>query len=344
MAEWRTLFLGIMFGAGLTSSSLVLPTPMLGWSTWNTFGCRINATLVAESIHALASSPLKASGYNWVLIDDCWTTCKKELPGRNRGCAAPGDRDSDTGRQIVDPVKFPGGFEPLTSLAHSMGVKVGIYTSVSAVTCGGYTGSLHHEAVDAAAYAAWGFDMVKHDTCGRDYSVHDGGMQNATSRMRDALWDAGKGKMVYYLDSGNPTSPQRVFNPYNHGIPKKGASEVQQEALLKLATRPEELAWVWGTRWGRESVVFDSVVSAYGDTAMLHGGGMIDMKDDDVVHDARGRLVDDKGPHMIKSWFDREDTWGSVMTNLHNQARVAEVWYMHYGTLWRYGTCIMEHP
>jgi hypothetical protein len=243
------------------------------------------------------------SGYQWILIDDCWTTCKKKLPSKDEGCAEAGDRDAATGRQAIDPAKFPDGFEPLTALAHSLGLKVGIYTSVSAVTCGGYTGSLHHEAIDAAAYAAWGFDMVKHDTCGRDYSVHDGGMQNATSRMRDALWDAGKGKMVYYLDSGNPTSPQRVFNPYNHGIPTKGASEVQQEALLKLATRPEELAWVWATRWGRESVIF--------------GSG-------DGDADARGRLTDDKGPHMIKSWFDREDNWGSVMTNLHNQARVAE--------------------
>eukprot|EP01044_Picomonas_judraskeda_P028134 COSAG03_NODE_9221_length_737_cov_1.468652_1_plen_38_part_10 len=26
-------------------------------------------------------------------------------------------------------------------------------------------GSLFHEAVDAAAFADWGFDFVKHDTC-----------------------------------------------------------------------------------------------------------------------------------------------------------------------------------
>ena len=36
-----------------------------------------------------------------------------------------------------------------------------------------------------------------------------------------------------------------------------------------------------------------------------------------------GRLVDDKGPHMFKSWFDRDDAWGSMLTNLHDQARVA---------------------
>ena len=41
---------------------LVLPTPMMGWSTWNTFGCYINETMVTQSIHALAASPLYATG------------------------------------------------------------------------------------------------------------------------------------------------------------------------------------------------------------------------------------------------------------------------------------------
>lgn len=111
---------------------------------------------------------------------------------------------------------------------------------------------------------------------------------------------AGNGTTVYYLDSGNPTSPQRTFNPYYQGIPAYAkASEIQQESILKLANRPEELAWVWATEWGRNSVVPDP-------------------------EDARGRLTDDKGPHMFKSWFDRQDTWFSALTNLHSQARVAE--------------------
>eukprot|EP01046_Picozoa_sp_COSAG06_P014296 COSAG06_NODE_884_length_11783_cov_10.515919_13_plen_49_part_00 len=43
---------------------------------------------------------------------------------------------------------------------------------------------------------------------------------------------------------------------------------------------------MWATKWGRDSVVADP-------------------------HDVRGRLVDDKGPHMFKSWFDRQDSWAS---------------------------------
>ncbi len=75
-------------------------------------------------------------------------------------------------------------------------------------------GSFEFEAIDAQTFVDWGFDFVKHDTCGTDYTVHDGGMQNATERMRNGLYAAGNGTIVYYLDSGNPTSPQRVFNPH----------------------------------------------------------------------------------------------------------------------------------
>jgi len=58
------------------------------------------------------------------------------------------------------------------------------------------------------------------------------------TRMRDGLWEAGGGEIVYYLDSGNPTSPQRVFNPRQIHISDK-------EAKKKLATKPSELVWVW---------------------------------------------------------------------------------------------------
>eukprot|EP01043_Picozoa_sp_COSAG02_P052884 COSAG02_NODE_5766_length_4055_cov_2.385996_4_plen_100_part_00 len=80
-------------------------------------------------------------------IDDCWTA-----PG--------GKRDEMTGEIVVDPGRFPNGFEPLTEYAHARKLKMGIYTSVGNTTCAGYTGSLNHEAVDAKAFQRWGFDFV----------------------------------------------------------------------------------------------------------------------------------------------------------------------------------------
>jgi hypothetical protein len=76
--------------------------------------------------------------------------------------------------------------------------------------------------------------------------VHDGTLQAAVQRMRDGIFAAASNdsrSVVYYLDSGNPTSPQRVFNPYQRYV-------TNQEALKKLAVRPSELVWVWATQWG----------------------------------------------------------------------------------------------
>jgi alpha-galactosidase len=78
---------------------------------------------------------------------------------------------------------------------------------------------------------------VKSDTCNTDCGIHDGCLQNSTKAMSDALYASGR-PIVYYVDSGNPTSPQRVFNPHNRNVHN-------EECLVKVALRPRELVWRW---------------------------------------------------------------------------------------------------
>lgn len=81
-----------------------------------------------------------------------------------------------------------------------------IYSAPHAQTCGGYEGSLHHEAVDAVTFAAWGIDAVKMDAgCQEDCSIHDGCLLGSLGRTRDALNATGR-RVLYYVDDGNPTS------------------------------------------------------------------------------------------------------------------------------------------
>ncbi len=101
-----------------------LPLPLRGWSTWNTFRCDVSAQLLNESILSMAESPLKAAGYDYILLDDCWTLCLDEHPATDR-CGKAGPRDAQ-GRIQVSPKKFPDGFAPLTQLAHDHGLKMGI--------------------------------------------------------------------------------------------------------------------------------------------------------------------------------------------------------------------------
>eukprot|EP01060_Flectonema_neradi_P029220 TRINITY_DN3984_c0_g1_i1.p1 TRINITY_DN3984_c0_g1~~TRINITY_DN3984_c0_g1_i1.p1 ORF type:complete len:443 (+),score=78.64 TRINITY_DN3984_c0_g1_i1:42-1370(+) len=265
-----------------------LPVPPRGWSTWTSFTCHINETLVTEGIHALAgNAKLKKAGFNWLLIDDCWGGCFEYDPANGK-CLKPEGRD-ENGNLVINKKKFPNGFEPLTKLAHEQGLKIGIYTSVSAITCGGYMGSLYHEEQDARQFVNWGFDLVKHDTCGTDCPIHNGCIQNATHHMRDGIYEASNGTVVYALDHGNPVSPQRVFNPHNYDVTNK-------EAITKLATKPEEISWVWVHKMKSEDT-------------------------DPTQH---------KGPHLIKHWFDRDDSFVSLMTNIHLSAKIPE--YQSSGT------------
>jgi alpha-galactosidase len=93
---------------------------------------------------------------------------------------------------------------------HSRGLRVGIYTAPHAATCGGYTGSLNHEAIDAATFVAWGIDAVKLDAgCRNDASLHDGTLLASIARFRDALNATGK-PVLLYVDDGNPISGAKV--------------------------------------------------------------------------------------------------------------------------------------
>ena len=146
-------------------------SPVMGWSTWTTFKCNINETLILSSIDALASNGLAGAGYDTILIDDCWSAPRNV-----------------SGAIQIDSTRFPRGFAPLIAVARSVGIRMGIYTSVGETTCAGFTGSLGFEERDAATFHAWGFDFVKHDTCvDQNCTVRNGCIQNATRRMRDAL-------------------------------------------------------------------------------------------------------------------------------------------------------------
>ena len=74
------------------------------------------------------------------------------------------DRGSD-GRQVPNAEKFPGGWPAVTSAIHALGMMSGLYTSKSEYTCAGFNASCGKETIDAAAYAEWGIDMIKEDSC-----------------------------------------------------------------------------------------------------------------------------------------------------------------------------------
>jgi alpha-galactosidase len=151
-------------------------TPPMGWNSWNHFACDVSDSIIRAQADAMVSNGMKAAGYEYVNIDDCWQ----------------GQRDS-TGH--IHPNKRFPDMKALAGYVHSKGLKVGIYSSPGPKTCGGYEGSYGHEEQDAQTYATWEIDFLKYDLC----SLEGKGDQVAAYRkMGQALKQTGR-PIVYSL-------------------------------------------------------------------------------------------------------------------------------------------------
>ncbi|MCX5050016.1 MULTISPECIES: ricin-type beta-trefoil lectin domain protein [unclassified Streptomyces] len=178
-------------------------TPPLGWNSWNSFGCGVNETQVRQAADAMVSSGMKAAGYQYVVVDDCWFNPQRDGAGNLQ----------------ADPNKFPSGMKALGDYIHSKGLKFGIYEAPNERTCAqavgnypGSTGSKGHEAQDAASFASWGVDYLKYDWCSssgtRDQQVAQ------FTLMRDSLRATGR-PIIYSI---NPNSLHAITgSTYNWG-------------------------------------------------------------------------------------------------------------------------------
>ncbi|MDX3101897.1 NPCBM/NEW2 domain-containing protein [Nonomuraea angiospora] len=164
----------------------------MGFNNWNAFGCDVNEALIKETADAMVANGMKAAGYQYVNIDDCWMSRT---------------RDAD-GNLQADPAKFPRGIKALADYVHSRGLKLGIYESAGLTTCEGYPGSYGHEAQDAQTFASWGIDYLKYDNCGAPPGTADNQQQYIAryKRMGDALKATGR-DIVYSICEQGRSAP-----------------------------------------------------------------------------------------------------------------------------------------
>jgi len=146
-------------------------TPPMGWNSWNKFGCNVSEKLIKEMADAMVSTGMKAAGYQYIVIDDCWQV----------------SRDAN-GNIVPDPERFPSGMKALADYVHSKGLKFGLYSDAGTGTCQNRPGSRGYEFQDARQYAAWGVDYLKYDWC--NHSTQN--VQASYAIMRDALKASGR--------------------------------------------------------------------------------------------------------------------------------------------------------
>lgn len=139
--------------------------PLMGWSSWNTFGVDISEDIILDVARAMATNGLKDAGYRYVNIDD--------------GFFAGHDAD---GKLRFHPLRFPNGMKRTVDGIHALGLKAGIYSDAGADTCGSMwvgsgtggkdaagvgSGLYGHDAADCRLYFNdLGFDFIKIDYCG----------------------------------------------------------------------------------------------------------------------------------------------------------------------------------
>ena len=182
MGASRHLMIAVLIALGITcgngtltaqsaSGRSLAPTPPMGWNSWNKFACNVSEELIHETADSMVSSGMRAAGYQYVNIDDCWQV----------------SRDAQ-GTIVADPTRFPSGIKALADYVHGKGLKLGVYTDAGTLTCQKRPGSLGHELQDAKTYAAWGVDYVKVDWC------HAEGLDPEVqyAKFRDALVQAGR--------------------------------------------------------------------------------------------------------------------------------------------------------
>ncbi len=133
---------------GQVARNSLAATPPMGWNSWNKFQCHVTEDIVKSVADTIATNGMKAAGYQYVVVDDCWQVSRDE-----------------NGTIVADPKLFPSGIKAIADYVHSQGLKFGIYSDAGSKTCDGRPASQGYEFQDARTYASWGVDYLKYDWC-----------------------------------------------------------------------------------------------------------------------------------------------------------------------------------
>jgi alpha-galactosidase len=158
----------------IVAGEAIALTPAMGWNSWNSWAKAVDQAKVLASARAMAASGLKQHGWSYVNIDDTW-----------QGARAGGDHALQANE------KFPD-LKALAAEIHSLGLKIGIYSTPWVTSYAGYAGGSAENpagtwqkfvgpkqvnknalpwaigqysfaAADARQWADWGIDYLKYD-------------------------------------------------------------------------------------------------------------------------------------------------------------------------------------
>lgn len=191
-------------------------TPPMGWNSWNTFGWKINEDLIKGVADVFVESGLKDAGYEYIVIDDCWSRKQRD----------------ENGRLVPDADKFPSGMKALADYIHSKGLKMGMYSCAGTHTCGGFPGSFEHEFIDAQTFAEWDVDYLKYDYCYKPDHIPG---EVLYKRMGLALKNCGRDILFSACNWGNDNVEKWIRESSAHIFRSTGDIQDNWESVKNIA-------------------------------------------------------------------------------------------------------------
>lgn len=200
----------------MSKQSLLGLVPSMGWNSWNTFTWDINEQLIREVADRFVTEGYKEAGYEYIVIDDCWSLKQRDAEGR----------------LVPDPEKFPSGMKTLADYIHGKGLKFGMYSCVGTHTCAGYPGSFEHEFQDAEQLAEWGVDFLKYDYCFKPRHISG---ELLYKRMSLALKNCGRNILFSACNWGEDGVYQWIRESGAHMYRSTGDIQDNWDSIKKLA-------------------------------------------------------------------------------------------------------------
>lgn len=215
-----SLFILVSFGASAQKFENLVPTPPMGWNSWNKFGCDVSEKLIMQMADQMISSGMHDAGYEYIVIDDCWQV----------------DRD-ENGNIVVDKDRFPNGIKALADYIHAKGLKFGIYSCAGSKTCAGRPGGRGHEFQDALTYAKWGVDYLKYDWCNTTTQE----AKSSYTTMRDGLF-AAKRPIIFSLCEWGTAKPWEWAKEVGHLWRTTGDIVDRWDSMIDILDKNRDLA------------------------------------------------------------------------------------------------------
>ena len=214
-------------------------TPPMGWNSWNCWAANVSDKNVRSSAKAMVDSGLINHGWTYINIDDTW-----QGPRGGQFNAIQGNQ------------KFPD-MKGLGDYIHSLGLKIGIYSTPWITSYAGYIGGSSDDpngsweklgnyeknkrfgkyafdTNDAMQFAQWGIDYLKYDWHTND-ELH-------TAQMANALRASGR-DIVYSLSNSSPFGQAATWAKLTNCWRTTGDI---RDAWTKKQLPPKESQWAQG--------------------------------------------------------------------------------------------------